>query len=228
MTVGLGRKGWTLLAYALGLAMLVVVGILAYASLYAGKTISDLLGENRALRSAIANLTEEDQIGYAKVLSQEEREGRTWTRLLFVVTDRDDPSRRLIEREYEIQGDIVFFDALIVKFGQQVVMDGKSRALFLWRRIYGESTPPEDGFPIEIPGQEPKRYGDICAKLPLRDREMFWSEIWSLSDDPERLASAGVRAIYGNAVYKRLRPGVIYVFHIDSSGTFYPQTVPDL
>jgi len=221
---GINRITWMIIA----LAGIIVLGFLAYGVFYSGKTIYDLLNENKTLKQSITNLTQEDVVGYAKVLSQEEREGRLLTRILFVVTDRDDMTRRELEKEFEIEGDVVFFDALIVRFGKQMVLDGKERALFLWRRVYGEKTPPEKGFSIDMRGAEPERYAELCKKLSVRDREMFWTEIWNLSDDPNRLQESGIQAVYGNAVYKKVKPGLIYRFKIDATGGFYPDTVPDL
>lgn len=218
----------SLLLIIIGVPLIIVLGILGISSLYVSKTIYDLLNENKVLKQALANLTQETQIGYAKVVSQEQRDGRLFTRLLFVETHRDDPTRRILEKEYEIEGDIVYFDALIVKFSNRLVMDGKERALYLWRRVYGENMSPAEGYPIETPGTEPRRYADILAKLSLKEKEMFWSEIWKLSNDPDRLKKAGVTAIYGNVVYKKLRPGLIYVFKISNTGSLYPEVVPDL
>ncbi len=210
------------------LAGLIVAAFVARGFMLASKTIYDLLGESKKLKQAISNLTAESQIGYAKVLSQSEQNGQLITQLIFVETARDDPSEQILKKSYEIEGDIVHFDALIVKFSDQYVMDGKGRALYLWRRVYGEKTPPEKGRPIEKEGAEPARYRDLCKQLSLRDREMFWSEIWKLSDDPERLKAAGIQAIYGNVVYKKLRPGLIYIFKIRNTGELYPDTVPAL
>lgn len=209
-------------------ALAVVLGLGMAAFFYAGRTIYELLHENKALKEAINNLTQESQIGYAKVLRQEQKEGKTVTHLLFVETDRSDPHKRLLEREFVIEGDVVHFDALIVTFGKQLVMDGRERSLYLWRRVYGEHTAPEQGLAIEAPGYEPKRYADLCAKLSVRDRNLFWEEVWKLSNDPERLKEAGITAIYGNVVYQRLQPGLIYVFKISNTGALYPEVVPDL
>lgn len=210
------------------IGLLVIISPVVLTLFYTTRTIYQLLGENRELKQAITNLTEESQIGYAKVLSQETTDGRLWTRLLFVETDRTDPTQRILEKEYRIEGDVVHFDALIVKFDNRIVMDGKERAIYLWRRIYGEHTKPEDGLPIETEGAEPQRYADIGAKLSLRDRTLFWSEIWDLSNDLDRLKEAGVHAIYGNVNYRRLRPGLIYVFKINPTGGLYSEIVPDL
>jgi len=191
-------------------------------------TIRQLLTENKQLRQAITNLTVEEQIGYAKVIRQETRDGKLFTTLRFVETDRNDKLRKILEKEYTIEGDVVHFDALIVKFGSQMVMDGKAHAMYLWRRIYGEKMPPENGFAIEPAGQEPARYEGLLKLLPARDRQLFWEHIWDLANNPESLRRYDIDAVYGSAVYTRLRPGLIYVFQITPAGQVYPQVVPEL
>ena len=205
-----------------------IIAVGASGLFYSNKTIFDLFRENELLTKAISSLTQEAQIGYAKVLSQETIDGKLHTRLLVVETDRSDPLTRVLEKQYEIEGDVVHFDALIVTFADQLVMDGRERSLYLWRRVYGETMKPEEGYPIETPGGEPKRYADICAKLSLKDRDMFWDEIWELSNDPDRLREAGIKAIYGNVIYRKVKPGLIYVFKISNTGTLFPEVVPDL
>lgn len=203
-------------------------GVYAWRMFGVNRTITELLTENSELKQAIGNLSHENQIGYAKVISQERREGKLFTRLLFVETDPKDTLKRIVEKEYEIEGDIVHFDALVVKFDSRFVMDGKERALYLWRRVYGEKMRPEEGFAIEEEGVESARYQRLCERLSVRDKELFWSEIWALGNDTGRLEELGVRAIHGNVVYKKLEPGLIYVFKISSTGDLYPETVPDL
>jgi hypothetical protein len=67
-------------------------------------------------------------------------------------------------------------------------------------------------------------------KLLLKEDEAtrFWDAIWDLADDPDRLKRHGVEAIYGNAVYTRLKPGLIYIFKISANGRLSPEVVPDL
>ena len=223
MAEGLARRTffWLILLF-----VLTVVGIIGRGLWLTSRTIFDLLTENRQLKTAISNLTAESQIGLARVIGQERRDGRLVTRVRFTETARDDPSKQILTREYDIEGDIVHFDALIVKFDNRYVADGKGRALYLWRRIYGENTAPASAYPIEEPGAEPKRYDELLRKLSLRDRKLFWTEIWKLSNDPNRLKSAGVQAVYGNDVYASLAPGFLYVFKIVNTGQFYVEAVP--
>jgi hypothetical protein len=88
--------------------------------------------------------------------------------------------------------------------------------------------PPEQGFAIESIGQEPARYGDLLKLLPPQHRQMFWEHIWDLAQNPDALKEYDIEAVYGNAVYTRLRPGLIYVFQINPSGQVWPQVVPEL
>jgi len=216
---------------ALGLVLLAFAaggGIYTWRTFSTNHTIEQLLTENTELKQAITRLSEETQIGYAKVLSQETWDGTLYTRLLFVETRPNQPLEPVLKKEYEVQGDIVHFDALIVKFGTQRVMDGKEKALYLWRRIYGEHMTPESGLTINPEGTEPTRYDRLCQKLSLDDRRIFWDNIWTLSNDPNYLAQLDIHAIYGNVVYHRLEPGLIYVFKIDGTGSLYPEVVPDL
>jgi hypothetical protein len=195
---------------------------------YGTKTVHDLLAGNEKLKQAISAITHEDQIGFAKVLRQEMRNGTLYTTIRFVETARDDMLQRVLEREYEIEGDVVHFDALIVTFTDQAVMDGKARSLYLWRRVYGENMSPSEGYDIETPGTHPERYAGLLRELKQSEQKMFWEAIWELANDPEALRDHGIKAVYGNAVYKRLRPGLIYVFKIGADGHVYPETVLDM
>jgi len=217
------------------ISTIVILAVVLIAAGYFGRgyllremTIYQLLNENKQLKDAITNLTSEEQIGYAKVTKQETRDGKVWTTLRFVETARGDKLKKIVEKDYTIEGDVVHFDALIVKFGDKLVMDGKERAMYLWRRIYGESMTPQNGFPIEQPGAEPARYADLMSRLPIKQREVFWSNIWDLANDPEKLKQDGITAIYGNVVYSPLKPGLIYIFKINSAGQVYREVVPDI
>ena len=57
---------------------------------------------------------------------------------------------------------------------------------------------------------------------------MFWTAIWDLANDPDKLRSDGIEAILGTAIYTSLRPGLIYVFKISSTGQRSPEVIPDI
>lgn len=192
------------------------------------RTIQQVLQENAGLKQAIASLNSVQQIGYAKVLGQETREGQLRSRILFVQTAAGDPTKPVFKKEYEIKGDVAHFDGLIIRFENELVMNGEQRAIFLWRRLYGEQMAPEEGIVIEQPHTEPAQWAQLCEDFSIADRSMFWTEVWNLADDPDRLKPLGISAIYGNVVYRKLRPGLIYIFKLTGTGTLYPEVIPDL
>jgi hypothetical protein len=195
-----------------------------------GSALHSLFAENKELKQALTNLTDEGKIGYAKVPSQEiDPNGNVVsTTLKFVETARDDELKTVLEKQYTVAGDIVHFDVLIVKFGNRIVMDGKKRSLYLWRRVYGEQMSPQQGYPIEEPGAEPQRYKDLLAQLPVKRREVFWSSIWELANDPYLLRQYDIEAIYGNVTYAKLKKGLVYIFRITATGQVYPEVTVDI
>ena len=198
-----------------------VVGLAFY---FSSSSIHSLLTENHELNKAIRNLTQEHQIGYATVLSRESDQlGRTNSLVRFVQTAPGNPDEIISEQLFEVTGSIIHFDALIVKFNDAYVREGKGRALYLWRRIYGEQTAPKNGEAIQEPGDHPERYAQISRSLRLKDREVFWDAIWDLAENPAQLNQFGVTAIYGNAIYTRMEPGQIYLFKISPTGQIYPK-----
>ena len=208
-------------------AILLLIAIGVYKT---GSAIENLLTENKKLKQALTNLTDTGKIGYAKVISQTvDSQGKVIsTELKFVETARDNELDKILEKNYTIEGDIVHFDALIVKFGNKVVMNGEKKSLYLWRRIYGETMPPGAGFPIEEPNKEPQRYGELLKELSLRQRKVFWENIWSLANDPHKLRKYDIEAIFGDVTYVKLKQGLLYIFRISATGQVYPDIVPDL
>ena len=187
-------------------------------------TIHSLLTENHELNKAIKNLTAEEQIGYATLQSQQHDEnGELQSTIRFVQTAASKPKEIVSEQQFTISGNIIHFDALIVKFTNEFVKDGKARSLYLWRRVYGEGNSPSSGELIEVPGNAPERYYSITKSLKMKDSDIFWEAIWDLANDPEQLSQYGITAVYGNAIYSRLQKDQITLFKISPTGQIYPE-----
>ncbi len=215
------------------LGVLIVMSIWGLAVYQAAETFRQFLTENRDLKAALARLTQEDQIGYARVMDQSTDNGELYTTLAFFQTDRDEPERRVYQGEFTIRGDIAHFDSLVVKFDSQLVLDGEQRSIYLWRRIYDEYTSPGEGQLIESPDEAPARYRALLPDPTWRERltlapdfsQEFWTTIWDLANDTEALREYGISAVYGNTVHTRLEPGKVYRFKINGSGQIWPQVV---
>lgn len=198
-----------------------VLGVSFYLS---SSTIHSLLTENHELNNAIKNLTAEEQIGYATLQSQErDPNGQLLSTIRFVQTAAGKPKEIVSEQLFTIPGEVIHFDALIVKFSNEYVKDGKSRSLYLWRRIYGEANSPASGDLIDIPNEAPERYYSITKALKMKDSDIFWESIWDLANDPDQLSQHGVTAVFGNAIYTRMEPNKVVLFKINASGQIYPE-----
>ncbi|MFT4901254.1 MAG: hypothetical protein ACI81V_000523 [Lentimonas sp.] len=222
----LQNKSGKVIGPLIALIALLVAGVLATAFYFSSSSIHELLTENKALNSAIANLSAEEQIGYATLISQEsDTTGELQSTIRLVQTAAGNPKERVAEQLFTIQGDIIHFDALIVKFDPEYVKQGKGRALYLWRRIYGENQQPSQGQLIEIPDSAPERYYAISKTLRIAQRDIFWEAIWQLANQPDHLSVYGITAVFGNAIYCRMQPNKVYLFKINSSGQIYPEVL---
>jgi hypothetical protein len=220
------RTSGKIVATLVGLTALTVAALLGLSFYFSSSSIHSLLTENHELNQAIHNLTKEEQIGYAVVESTGRDElGQKSLVVRFVQTAAGNPKEIVDEQLFTIPGEVVHFDALIVKFTDEYVRDGKERALFLWRRIYDEATPPEKGEPIQVAGSAPERYHAISKSLKVDDRAIFWEAVWNLANDPQRLSQYGIKAVFGNAIYTRMEPGKVYLFKISATGQIYPEVV---
>lgn len=218
-----------LLKWACGAASSVAILFVGVSVLIGAQSLNTLLNNNKELRLAVSRLSEEQQIGYAKVIVQtKDKNGQLWTKLKFVETSPHNTEEIVNEQSYVFVGNVIYFDLLIVRFPKDMIADGKERSLYLWRRVYSDKQAPEEGFIINPEGEFPARYKDLFSKLRLVDQKILWDNIWALSNDPSALSEYGIQAIYGNAVYKKVKPGLVYMFKLDASGNVYPETIPDL
>lgn len=196
------------------------------------QTLIDLLRENENLRTAITNLSKESVIGYATILKRVQTDAGPEVTCRFVEVDRNDRRIPLSSKDFLIKGDEIYFDAIIVKFDSSLVKDGKEKAMYLWRRVFGNKMKPEEGLNMNTPGVEAKRYNDLASRLSLPEKETFWKEIWDLSNNVEKMAKQGIRAVNGQAAYAQLEEGKIYKFLIGNDGNLTievdldPRSVP--
>lgn len=215
------------MAGIVALALCAALVIVAISVFWVGTSIHELLTENKQLKKAINNLTDTDRIGAARVLSKDIRDGQLYTKLVFGEYDRKSGRKFIHKKYFQIQGDIVHFDALIVKFGNPLVKKGE-KSLFIWRRIYGDKTQPEKGHLINDPNEVPQRYENLLDALPETEEKMFWDCIWELAHDRDKLERYGITAVYGTGPYIRMEPGFLYIFKFTPTGQIYPKIQPML
>lgn len=139
---------------------------------------------------------------------------RTW--LEFV--ELDDAGQPIdVPRQFELQGDVVFVDAWVVKFDDPYVRQAdlhRGTSLVLFRRLFGEYQKPLAGFVLDEVGSRPGAYG--TGEVPELEKQI-WAQFWSIANDPDEAAKLGIRAAHGEAPSIRLEPGMSYLLQLRAS-----------
>jgi hypothetical protein len=189
------------------------------------KEREDLEKQRVALEQAVGRLTGEDRVAEVYVVDQI-RAGqvvngqpapRDITTIEFIELDRQ--QHPLPSRRFMINDNVIFFDALVLKFDPQYVTLGdalRGRNLSLFRRIYGEHQNPVDGFPIDPSGDVPNVYRVNPQPSPFEQK--LWSQFWDFAGNPDLAAGSGVHVAQGEAVYAPMERGQVWTLSLQNNG----------
>ena len=122
-------------------------------------------------------------------------------------------------RDFEISGDEIYVDTLVIKFEDEFVTAGdalKGRSLLLFRRIFSDRLRPADALVLDREGQIPQAYA--AEKAPSAFERELWAQFWTLANDPAEAKKRGVRALHGEAVSTRLTKSGVYAVTFRSTG----------
>lgn len=219
-----------ILRFVVYTALVAVVSSVAGAWLFyranASADLAFLRAENERLKARQEQLEAMiDRLGDTRrvahvVVTDQQRDpggGVTQTSLRFVEIDDDDEP--LAVQDFTIPGGVAFFDGLVIKFGVDDVAQGhplRGQSIVLMRRVYSERQAPTDGMPIDTPLSIPAAYRPEGEAAEFE--RALWSQFWRLASDPDFADERGVRVAQGEAVYKPMRPGVLYELSVDAVG----------
>lgn len=125
-----------------------------------------------------------------------------------------------------IQGDIAYFDGLVIKFDKDCVAVAdplRGHSLVLLRRVFSDEMRPQDGYPLDEPGKVPAGYR-ISSEVDEFEK-LLWQRFWDLANDPKLAQEYGVRVAQGEIVYKPMKPGLLYELTIDAIGGLNLETL---
>lgn len=162
---------------------------------------------NAELQRVVTRLETERRVAQLYVISQDKGpDGKVRsTTVDFQEIDRDGsplPARRLT-----VKGDVIFVDALVVRFGNEYVERNdllRGHSLHLFRRIFGEHDRPSDGQPLDLPQEIPAAYRTQAR--PSDFEQTLWRDFWKYASDPAAAQRLGVRVAQGEAVYQHVSP----------------------
>lgn len=172
-----------------------------------------------SLKTMVAELTRDIRIAEVYVMNQEGEPLQTTFRFVEVDEKREHIGAPKV---FTIRGDVAYFDTLVIKFedsftpleklplSEDVLRSYLARkAIIFFRRVFSEKQKPEDGFPLDVPGNPPGPYRPGATLTPFE--QQLWKDFWDLANDSRLAGSRGVRAAHGQAVYTKLQRGKYYV-----------------
>ena len=186
--------------------------------------------EIERLDTAVRLLKVDHRVAQIDVISQEgsAENGDLVTRFSFVEVDGE--GKPLEEpRLFSVKGDLVYVDSWVVKFTDEYVEMGdplRSTSICLFRRLFGETQKPSEGFVLDAAGSRPAAYRN-GGKMSELEQEI-WSEFWGYANDSAKAQKVGVRAAHGEAPFQKLVLGKRYKVILRASGglSFIPEDLP--
>ncbi len=122
-------------------------------------------------------------------------------------------------KTFEVPGDTIHFDALLVQFPKESVAEGdplRGHTLHLFRRIYGDTQAPTEGLYFDTNREIPDIYR--VSDDPSEYETQLWDSFWAMALDPRLAESNGVKVALGQDVYTKMVPGKIYELTLQSNG----------
>ena len=172
-----------------------------------------------ALEGMIDRLTRQRRIAQIVVTDQQNGPAGLPNQTTLLMVELDGEEKPIARHTFTLPGHVAFFDGLIVKFDHDAVATAhplRGQTVVLLRRVYSEQMAPSEGLPIDAVGQVPAGYSG--PERPVDFEQRLWARFWDLCNDPVLAAEYGVRVAQGEAVYKPMRPGVLYELTVEASG----------
>jgi hypothetical protein len=179
---------------------------------------AELSDENLQLRQVVDRLTDERRVAEMLVTDQIVVAGVPQTTLLFVEYARNHLT--LPPKRFVISGNQVHLDAMVIKFDHDFVKENdplRGHSLALFTRIYGDHQSPDEGSPIDTPGQIPGYYQGTDPRVGTFELGL-WKDFWKLAGDEAYRKQMGVRVSNGQGLWWPCDPDKLYTITIESDG----------
>ena len=194
---------------------------------WAGLSLVGWLREERVLRRVIERLSAESRIAEVLVTKSEldEASGKIRTTIKFL--EFDTKGRALAPKYFTFEGNIIQFQALVIRFEDRFVRAGdrlRGKSAYLFTKAFVLDGPRTQEFEISSAHKIPEGYklesGDPAFEAKL------WESFWFYALDPQARARAGIKNAQLEAPGSLFLPGTIYTLKIEHDGGIRIDTKP--
>jgi hypothetical protein len=175
------------------------------------------------LRTAIQNLTASYPIARIVVLEQTaDTEGSTQTHVRLIFVD-EQGRRRGDPVETTLAGKRIYFEALLMIFGDEFVARGEKRTIAFPTRLYSEKVAPDEGTTLSILNDQgvpviydtPERKPDDLSDAAYRK---ILERFWYYANHPGQAEDYGIDVLQGEAVFTEYQVRRFYTIFVEADG----------
>ena len=167
----------------------------------------------------IERLLKETPVAQLTRVEDVKKGGKIWgMRLQWVTLDPLTRAKSQSET-FDVEGDKVYVDALVIKFLSRYVAAGdgqRGKSVVLFYRLFGEHQQPAEGFSLAGVSEEPWGY-KVQGALGYFQRSLL-QKFWNYSSDPALAMRDGVDCAFGEAVMIKPQPAIVYTLSLAHNG----------
>lgn len=180
------------------------------------KQVTQLERDRERLVEYARRLSASRRVAQADIVEQvPDAQGRTVSAILWHEVEPDGTIG--VPQSIEVVGDLVYFEAAVIKFEHQHVGEGDAQrgaSLAVFRRIFGEHQPAASAPELNRSLTARLQSADVANEFDAR----LWSLFWEMMEDPALAEQYGVRVAQCEAPAVRVKAGQVWEVTLDAAG----------
>lgn len=206
---------------------LAVLCLAALLLLWAGHKIFAFFEQLGVLKEIIKRLSADSRIAEVLVTKSEldESSGKIKTTIKFL--EYDTKSKPLAPKYFTFQGNVIQFQALVIRFADKLVMGGdklRGKSAYIFMKAFVLDGAKTQEFEITPMQSVPAGYKIPGEKSPFEAK--LWARFWDYALNPKSRERAGIKNAQIEAPGSLFLPGTIYTIKIEHSGGIRIDTRP--
>lgn len=189
--------------------------------------VAKRIAENQILRKVIERLSADSRVAEVLVTQSrfDEKTQKIETTIKFL--EYDATGKPLQPRYFTFQGNIIQFQALVIRFQDKLVQAGdqiRGKSAYLFLRAFVLDREKTQVFNLTEMNEIPQGYKVPGVKSEFENK--LWEEFWKYALDPKARERMGIKNAQIEAPGSMFLPGTIYTLKIEHNGGLRIDTRP--
>lgn len=186
--------------------------------------------EVEALRQIVSRLTAEERVAEVWVKEYVKDDRGKPIKITIKILEKRDNGNPLnpIYCTFSLS-DIIHFEALVIRLNDEIVMNGKGKSIYLFRRAFAldDSGNTYEKCDINRPMEVPEGYKieNTSGEISVIERK-YWRKFWEYALDNKKRDAAGVKNAQIEAPATRFVPNTIYRIILEHDGGLRIEATP--